>query len=335
MKAIISRRLLSPILLIGSLSILPSPAPHARASEAEPRGSSEEMPPGLHVAVSAAIEREERNIYAVDSTGSDAGATRAGDRLAETGKTEDAVPEGLTDSDWKSIRREYERHRHAAVAVDGEFRARNPGQQWLTHFDGRGFTVEPAIAGVEPEAAGWRWGLELQSYGFPGHQRAVRGQAKMTAQNDRVTYDWDAGLREWFVNDRSGLEHGYTLVSRPPGVGDPQLGAGYRLELRLAVRGGLRAQGHADGRGVSFVNEQGHAVVHYTGLKVWDADNRELPARIDADATGLRLVVDERRARMGARHLGIGTGEDDGRSVTKKEDRGYVGRGARGHFPPL
>ncbi len=48
---------------------------------------------------------------------------------------------------------------------------------------------------------------------------------------------------------------------------------------------------------MSFVNEQGHAVVHYIGLKVWDADHRELPARIDADATGLRLSVDERRAR--------------------------------------
>ena len=123
----------------------------------------------------------------------------------------------MTDSDWKSIRQEYERHRHAAVVVDGEFRARNPGQQWLTHFDGRGFTVEPAIAGVELEAAGWRWGLELQSYGFPGHQRAVSGKAKMTAQNDRVTYDWDSGLREWFVNRRTGVVHGFTLLSRPPG----------------------------------------------------------------------------------------------------------------------
>ncbi len=218
-----------------------------------------------------------------DSTSFDVGATGVGDRLTEAGKSGDAVPEGLTGSEWKSIRREYERHRHAAVAVDGEFRARNPGQQWLTHFDGRGFAVEP-------EAAGWRWGLELQSYGFCGHERAVSGQAKMTAQDDRVTYDWDAGLREWFVNGRSGLEHGFTLVSRPPGAGD-------RLELRLAVRGGLLAQENADGLGVSFVDEQGSAVVHYAGLKVWDADHRALPARIDADAAGLRLAVDERGAR--------------------------------------
>ncbi len=209
---------------------------------------------------------------------------------AETGKSEDAVPEGLTGSDWKSIRHEYERHRHAAVAVDGGFRARNPGQQWLTHFDGRGFAVEP-------DGASWRWGLELQSYGFPGHQRAVSGQAKMTAQDNRVTYDWGAGLREWFVNDRGGLEHGFTLDVRPPGSGDPRLGVDEWLELRLAVRGGLRAQAHADGRGASFVDEQGHAVVNYAGLKVWDADNQVLPARIDADATGLRLTVDERLAR--------------------------------------
>ncbi len=236
----------------------------------------------------------------------DAGATGAGvgSKLPEDGKSEDAVPKGLTHSDWKSIRQEYERHRHAAVAVDGDFRARNPGQQWLTRFDGRGFTVEPAIAGVEPEEARWRWGLELQSYGFPGHQRVISGQANVTAQDNRVTYDWDAGLREWFVNDRRGLEHGFTLVSRPPGAGDSQLGAGdprpgagVWLELRLAVRGDLRAQEHADGRGVSFVDEQGHAVVHYTGLKVWDADNRQLSARIEADAAGLRLAVDQRGAR--------------------------------------
>ncbi len=169
--------------------------------------------------------------------------------------------------------------------------------KWLTHFDGRGFTVEPAIAGVEPDGAGWRWGLELQSYGFPGHERTIGGKAKMTAQNERVTYDWGAGLREWFVNDRRGLEHGFTLDSRPPGAGDPQLGAGTWLVLRLAVRGGLLAQGHADGQGVSFVNEQGSTVVQYAGLKVWDADHRVLTARIDADGTGLRLTVDERDAR--------------------------------------
>ncbi len=239
--------------------------------------------------------------YGSNTSGQEASRWTVGGGMVGLGETvpvgEVAVPEGLTDSAWKSIRQEYERHRHAAVAVDGGYRARNPGQQWLTHFDGRGFSVEPAIAGVEPDAASWRWGLKLQSYGFPGNKRAVSGQAKMTAQNDRLTYDWDEGLLEWFVNDRRGLEHGFTLANRPPGAGDPQMREGEWLELRLVVRGGLRAQGHAGGRGVSFVNEQGHTVVNYAGLKVWDADHRQLPARIHADAKGLRLTVDERRAR--------------------------------------
>ena len=60
-------------------------------------------------------------------------------------KSEDAVPEGLTDSDWKNIRQEYERHRHAAVAVDGGFRARNPGQQWLTHFEDAASPSNPQL----------------------------------------------------------------------------------------------------------------------------------------------------------------------------------------------
>ncbi len=220
---------------------------------------------------------------AAENTSFHEGATGVGDILPEAQKSEDAVPEGLAGSDWNSIRQVYEKNRHAAVAVDGGFHARNTGQQWLTHFDGRGFVVKP-------DGAGWQWGLELQSYGFPGHQRSINGQASMTADNDRVTYDWHEGLREWFVNDRSGLEHGFTLISRPPGAGD-------QLELRLAVRGGLHAKGRADGQGVSFVNQQGSIVVNYAGLKVWDADMRVLPARIVADATGLRLVVDERGAR--------------------------------------
>ncbi len=234
----------------------------------------------------------------------------AGDRPADVGSSQDAPPEGLTHSDWSSIRQEYERQRHAAVSVEGGFRARNSEQQWLTDFDGRGFSVEPtsagveqAIAGVEPAArvepngGDWRWGLELTSFGFPGHERAVGGQAAMSAQGDRVTYDWGGGLREWFVNDRRGLEHGFTLDVRPPGAGDPRMGVGQWLELRLAVRGGLRPQGQPDGRGASFVENQGRTVVCYNGLKVWDADQRDLPARLEADGAGLRLAIDERDAR--------------------------------------
>jgi hypothetical protein len=54
-----------------------------------------------------------------------------------------AVPEGLSAPEWSSIRQQYEQQRHAAIPVAGGYQARNPGQQWQTRFDGRGFTVQP------------------------------------------------------------------------------------------------------------------------------------------------------------------------------------------------
>ena len=48
----------------------------------------------------------------------------------------DRVPEGLSTSDWSSIRAAYQAGRHAAFVVDGGYQARNPGQQWRTRFDG-------------------------------------------------------------------------------------------------------------------------------------------------------------------------------------------------------
>src|SRR5437016_2142271 len=56
----------------------------------------------------------------------------------------------------------------------------------------------------------------------------------MTAQEERVSYAWDSTVEEWFVNDRRGLEHGFTVWQRPAGSGE-------RLMLGLALRGGLRA----------------------------------------------------------------------------------------------
>ncbi len=51
----------------------------------------------------------------------------------------DAVPEGISKGEWTGIRAAYEAGRHAAYSVEGGFEARNPGQGWRTHFDGRGF----------------------------------------------------------------------------------------------------------------------------------------------------------------------------------------------------
>jgi FG-GAP repeat len=197
----------------------------------------------------------------------------------------EAVPEGLTSSDWTSIRAAYEAHRHEAVAVEGGYRTRNPEQQWRTDFDGRGFVTQP-------DAGGWQWGLELKSYGFPGQKRAIGIGTSMTTERDRVSYLRDEILCEWFVNDRHGLEHGFTLEQSPPVTT-----ANESLEFDFGVRGNLHPEISSGGAALRFVDAEGKTLVTYGELKAWDAEGKNLPARFLAQSEGVRLMVDARGAR--------------------------------------
>ncbi len=197
----------------------------------------------------------------------------------------DQVPEGLAKSDWASIRAAYEAGRHSFQPNDGGWQAGNPRQQWLTTFDGRGFMAEP-------KGGDWQWGLELRSYGFSDNEHPTSGQPAVKAEGQRLTYQWDKVVQEWFVNDERGLEHGFTVKERPEGAPDTP------LQFHLAVRGSLFPQITLDALGVHFLDSQGTTVLHYSGLKVWDAHGKILPSHFEAHGQkGVRLLVDERGAR--------------------------------------
>ena len=130
--------------------------------------------------------------------------------------------------------------------MDGGHRARNPGQQWTTLFDGRGFTTTPY-------AGGWIWGLELVCYGWGDDQQGVAQPLSVSAEGGRVTYAWDERLSEWYVNDVRGLEHGYIVSGRPEE-------AGGQLVIEVSIRGGLVPEISAEGRDVRFIDTAGTAV---------------------------------------------------------------------------
>ena len=167
---------------------------------------------------------------------------------------------------WSKIRAEYQRHRHAAFPDPGGLHARNAEQQWLAHFDSRGFTVTP-------DNANWRWGLELAG---------ITGKASISANVNRITYRWDAGFEEWYVNDSQGLEHGFTLF-KP------------RQEIVLNVRGGLIPRLSADG--ISFVDHNNQPRLLYSQLSAWDADGKKLPARMSLRNGQLVLNIDDAGAQ--------------------------------------
>ena len=62
-------------------------------------------------------------------------------------------------------------------------------------------------------------------------------QPEVKAVGARVSYLRDAALREWFVNDSRGLEHGFTLEQAPDRAGVKRE---TEIEFDLAVRGDLR-----------------------------------------------------------------------------------------------
>jgi hypothetical protein len=200
------------------------------------------------------------------------------------------VPKGLEKSDWHSIRAAYEAGRHAFHAVDGGWQARNPGQQWTTHFDGRGFLAKP-------KDADWQWGLEFKSYGFGDHQTQVSGTPAVRAEGQRLSYHWNDTVEEWFVNDQRGLEHGF-IISQRPATDESSSSTASPLAFTLATRGSLRPSVSADAQTVHFRDASLAPVLNYSGLKVWDADGKILSSRFEAVGENqFRLLVDEVGAR--------------------------------------
>lgn len=191
----------------------------------------------------------------------------------------------LSADDWADIRAAHAEAAHAiAPREDGTRSAHNPKQQWQVAFDGCGFTIHP-------QDDTWSWGLELDGYGREVAQVAPTWPSSASVSNDGGTlrYRWDASLTEWFINDERGLEQGWTFSTRPPGEGP--------LRLTFTIRGSLVPRLGAQGA-VLFCNAAGGQVLHYEGLKAWDADQRPVPARFESCPDGgLAIAVDDAGAR--------------------------------------
>jgi trimeric autotransporter adhesin len=196
-------------------------------------------------------------------------------------------PQGLSSTDWASIQTAFNEARNAVVSNNtGGLASRNPGQHWQATFDGIGFTTTP-------DSADWSWGLALEGYGF---ESAITDQSfrkpSVSFHRNKVYYQWDQTLSEWFINDTNGLEQGWTLQQRPTGASTGP------LYLKLVIRGTLVPQAGEDGTSLSFLKHNGDLALTYTGLKAWDADGKHLSASFKStDAQHFQIAVDEEHAR--------------------------------------
>lgn len=158
------------------------------------------------------------------------------------------------------------------------------GKSLRREFSARGIRISSA-AGAD---SAWEWSLALAAVGR-GAEMICASEPAVHVQQGKVEYRRE-GIVEWYVDHRNGIEHGFTLESRPVVA---ETGP---LRLELEVGGTLRPSVLAGERGARFEMGGGRAVLLYDGLLVLDADHRPLPARLVLEEDVLVVEIDDEGA---------------------------------------
>lgn len=113
--------------------------------------------------------------------------------------------------------------------------------------------------------------------------------ARPIATGNRIDIS-HGNITEWFINDAAGLEHGFTVASRPAAAGP--------LVLSLDVTGDYRpVLEHSTIVLRPITAASAEMALHYGGLASWDATGRPLPSRAEVVHNRIRLVVDDAGAQ--------------------------------------
>lgn len=164
--------------------------------------------------------------------------------------------------------------------VDGLLQAPNRHQDVRTVFSRDGVVVTPRRA---PAAVAWRW--RWQTTGWGRGDLVTPEPVNPVSHVVRVDYA-RAGLSEWYLNGKEGLEQGFTVHARPEGDGD----------LRVVGRVTGDLQPRAGAAGIDFVDAGQVRRLRYDALKAIDASGRELPGNIVVAGAEITIAIDDRDA---------------------------------------
>ena len=213
----------------------------------------------------------------------------------------------LANADWwataqENIRQqEYhitwqERTELPLIDMGGAYQAPNRANNLRTYFTEAGIVVIPRHAPT------WEWGLTLTHYGYEGALQSVTA-AELEITDNRISYQ-RGNVTEWYINDKRGLEQGFTITS-PPSKGRTLKGLSSRqspLVLELDVSGDLIPNLNADRQAIDFMSASGETVLRYDTLIVVDATGKVLPAQMGVVGCGtdegcqVQLVVNDASA---------------------------------------
>ncbi len=152
-----------------------------------------------------------------------------------------------------------------------------------------GLTATFDASGARLSSGPTRLTLELVGIGYGDRLESVDAVEPHAIEN-RVEFRREA-LTEWFVNGPFGLQHGFTLERAPRGERSGP------LTLRIRLGGELGASVDQDRRGLSLLDDDGATRLRYAGLIAYDADGRDLGARMAVRGRAVELRVDDAGAR--------------------------------------
>ena len=200
---------------------------------------------------------------------------------------EAALQQLKQDGSYNSLAEAMTAARYGMREVEGspkEAWAQNPQQSLNSRFDETGLRLVVKAGPEERYPSRW----ELKSVAGEAVPSGTLQRAGQTLELERA----ELGLTEWYVNRPSGLEHGFTLENRPEA-------AGGLLELTLSVTGRLGVRAEEDGQSlVVFQKENDRTLLNYGGLKVWDAEGKDIAAYMETNSEGneVRYIVEDAEA---------------------------------------
>ena len=95
------------------------------------------------------------------------------------------------------------------AGVPAAWQAANRAHNFRTYFTPEGPRTTPRTA-TNPD---WTWGITLQAWGPTGNTQPV-SKPDLSVSGNRIEYRRE-GLTEWYVNDETGIEQGFTLDAPP------------------------------------------------------------------------------------------------------------------------
>ena len=210
--------------------------------------------------------------------------------------------ESLKQTDWFSEAMAYieSSEYHLSQQSEGHWVAPNRKHNLRVFFGlENGLRLSPRVTQGDGQVItkDWEWRMTLSGYGYDGQIQPIGKPIHTIAKENRFEYQYSSSITEWYVNEKTGLEQGFTLTTPPVSNSSSP------LILELSFFGDLVPK-LINSTLVEFSTEDETVVLNYSGLKVYDSHHQKLPAYLELKTPTfshntfnvLRIVIDDTKA---------------------------------------